>query len=224
MKYFCVIFLFLLTGLSSETLWNDKMSDIYSVKVNFKINDSVKIKINEKSVLNYKSTSKTLKSVSIDMKSEDVVGVFELIPEGSIDENKSGQDKDEFNYSGELQAKITGISDNFITVSGVKNVSINNKNSKVELSGDVGYKDMRGNVVLSSDIMNLSFKITTAIDSTVIPVSTEDFILETKLETTVNENGETVENTVTTGKYKISDDKKRDFLLNYLNKILNVVF
>ncbi len=224
MKYFCVIFLFLLTGLSSETLWNDKMSDIYSVKVNFKINDSVKIKINEKSVLNYKSTSKTLKSVSIDMKSEDVVGVFELIPEGSIDENKSGQDKDEFNYSGELQAKITGISDNFITVSGVKNVSINNKNSKVELSGDVGYKDMRGNVVLSSDIMNLSFKITTAIDSTVIPVSTEDFILETKLETTVNENGETVENTVTTGKYKISDDKKREFLLNYLNKILNVVF
>ena len=53
MKYFCVIFLFfLLTGLSSETLWNDKMSDMYSVKVNFKINDSVKIKINEKSVLN----------------------------------------------------------------------------------------------------------------------------------------------------------------------------
>jgi len=96
-KYFCVIFLLVLTGLSSETLWNDKMSDMYSAKVNFKINESVKIKINEKSVLNYKSTSKTLKSVSIDMKSEDVVGVFELIPEGSIDENKSGQDKDEFN-------------------------------------------------------------------------------------------------------------------------------
>jgi len=223
-KYFCVIFLLVLTGLSSETLWNDKMSDMYSAKVNFKINESVKIKINEKSVLNYKSTSKTLKSVSIDMKSEDVVGVFELIPEGSIDENKSGQDKDEFNYSGELQAKIVGISDNFITISGIKNVSINNKNSRVELSGDVGYKDMRGNVVLSSDIMNLSFKITTAIDSTVFPVLAEDFVLETKLETTVNENGETVENNVTTGKYKLSDDKKREFLLNYLNKILNVVF
>lgn len=214
---FCIFFLSVcFTSLSSETLWDDANGDVYSRKIKFKINDSIKIIINEKSLLDYRSSVKSVKSYSIDIKSDDLVGVFELIPNGSVTENKTGQEKDDFKYSSEIQSQIIEVSDNFVRIRGVKSVSVNNKKSVVEITGDVAFKDIAGNRVNSFDIMNQNLKVTTVIDSSVFPVSDAD------MEESVSDLTGDVTNG--TGKYKLTDEKKKELLLKYLNKVLNVIF
>lgn len=207
-----------------ESLWDDSYSSVYAHRTNFKINDSIRIKITEKNILDYKSSVKTIKNITTDIKTSEITGVFELIPAGSIEESKNAQEKDQFTFSNSLSARITAVYPDYLSIEAVKNVSVNNKNAQIRLLGDIARKEMTGDYINSDSIMNLTLQITTLLDNTEIPVNDSDFIRESTTESTVNENGETIETTVETGAYTLTDEKKKEFLLEYLNKILNVVF
>lgn len=219
-----ILFFLLPFCLFSQSLWDDNYANLYSSKVNYRVNDSVKIIIDEKSSINYKSSVKSLKSFSLDIKSKDIVGVFDIVPDGIVEESKSSDEKDSFTLNYELQGRVVAVGNGFLTVSGVKNITLNNKNTRVELVGDVAFGDVKGNVIKSSNVMDLNLKITTILDNLFLPVSDEDFIAETEIVEQAGEDGGLVEVQVETGKYIITDVKKRELLLNYLNKILNVVF
>lgn len=191
--------------LCSATLWDDAVGDIYSRKIRYRVNDSVKIKIDEKTKLKYTGSSKTLKTTSITSQGGELAGVFEIVPSADVNESKESSDKDELEYVAELQGRIIDVKDSYVTVSGSKTISIDNKVSRISIRGDIALGDLKGNTVNASDFMDERLEITTAVENAFLPLTDEDFDVSSDV-------------------IVLTEEKKRDLLVKYLNKMLNVLF
>lgn len=204
-KFFFLCMLFSCFLLCSAKLWDDQAADIYSRKVYFKVNDSVKVLVDEKTKLKYAGSSKSLKTTSVNSESGELSGVFDIIPSGDVNESKESSNKDEFEYIAELQGRIIDVKDNYITVNASKTISIDNKVSRISIRGDVALNDLNGNNVYASDLMDERLEITTMIENGYLPLTNEDL-------------------DVSSDSVTLTEEKKRDLLLQYLNKMLNVIF
>ena len=191
--------------LCSATLWDDAAGDIYSRKIRYRVNDSVKIKIDEKTKLKYTGSSKTLKTTSITSQGGELAGVFEIVPSADVNESKESSDKDELEYVAELQGRIIDVKNNYVTVSGSKTISIDNKVSRISIRGDIALSDLKGNTVNASDFMDERLEITTAVENAFLPLTEEDFDVSSDV-------------------IVLTEEKRRDLLVKYLNKMLNVLF
>ena len=92
-----------------------------------------------------------------------------------------------------------------MTVSGSKTISIDNKVSRISICGDVALSNLKGNNVKAADLMDERLEITTAVDNAYLPLTDED--LDVSSDVVV-----------------LTEEKKRDLLVKYLNKMLNVLF
>lgn len=204
-KIFFFYMLFNCFLLCSASLWDNQAADVYSRKIRYRVNDSVKIRVDEKTKLKYTGSSKSLKTTSVNSQSGELSGVFEVIPSGDVNESKESSNKDEFEYIAELQGRIIDVKDNYITVSGSKTVSVDNKVSRISIRGDVALNDLKGNNINAADLMDERLEITTMIENAYFPLTTEDL-------------------DVSSDSIVLTEEKKRDLLLHYLNKMLNVLF
>jgi hypothetical protein len=161
--------------------------------------------IDEKTKLKYTGSSKSLKSTSVNSQGSQVSAVFDVIPSGDINESKESSNKDEFEYTAQLQGRIIDVKDNYVTVSGSKTISVDNKVSRISIHGDVALNDLKGNCVNAADLMDERLEITTAVENAYLPLIDEDLDVSS--------------DTVT-----LTEEKKRDLLVKYLNKMLNVLF
>ena len=143
--------------------------------------------------------------MSVNSQSTELSGVFEVIPSGDVNESKDSSNKDEFEYVAELQGRIIDVKDNYVTVSGSKTISIDNKVSRISIRGDVALSNLKGNNVKAADLMDERLEITTAVDNAYLPLTDED--LDVSSDVVV-----------------LTEEKKRDLLVKYLNKMLNVLF
>ena len=201
--------------LYSETLWDDKAANLYSLKLNYKIGDPIQVLIEEENSIKYKSGTQSLKTYNLEIKGGEMSAMFDFIPEGKVEETKNSRDNDEFNIVNSVKAVITNISGNIVDISGSKLITLNNKTSSIELTGRVNIRDIVNSTIFSKDVMEKSIRITTLLENSEIIISTSD--LE---KTTVNPDAtdDVVEET------KLNDTKKEELLLEYFNKILNLVF
>jgi flagellar basal body L-ring protein FlgH len=204
-KFFLLSLIFGCFFLCSATLWDDAAGDVYSRKIRYRVNDSIKILIDEKTKLKYTGSSKSLKSTSVNSQGSQVSAVFDVIPSGDINESKESSNKDEFKYTAQLQGRIIDVKDNYVTVSGSKTISVDNKVSRISIHGDVALSDLKGNCVNAADLMDERLEITTAVENAYLPLIDEDLDVSS--------------DTVT-----LTEEKKRDLLVKYLNKMLNVLF
>lgn len=204
-KFFFLYMLFNCFLLCSANLWDNQAADVYSRKIRYRVNDGVKIRVDEKTKLKYTSSSKSLKTTSVNSQSGELSGVFEVIPSGDVNESKESSSKDEFEYIAELQGRIIDVKDNYVTVSGSKTVSVDNKVSRISIRGDVALNDLKGNNVNASDLMDERLEITTMIENAYFPLTNEDL-------------------DISSDSIVLTEEKKRDLLLQYLNKMLNVLF
>lgn len=204
-KFFLLSLIFGCFFLCSATLWDDAAGDVYSRKIRYRVNDSIKIKIDEKTKLKYTGSSKTLKTASIKSQGGELAGVFEIVPSADVNESKESSDKDELEYVAELQGRIIDVKDSYVTVSGSKTISIDNKVSRISIRGDIALGDLKGNTVNASDFMDERLEITTAVENAFLPLTDEDFDVSSDV-------------------IVLTEEKKRDLLVKYLNKMLNVLF
>ncbi|MBQ1999081.1 MAG: flagellar basal body L-ring protein FlgH [Spirochaetales bacterium] len=204
-KFFLLSLIFGCFFLCSATLWDDAAGDVYSRKIRYRVNDSIKILIDEKTKLKYTGSSKSLKSTSVNSQGSQVSAVFDVIPSGDINESKESSNKDEFEYTAQLQGRIIDVKDNYVTVSGSKTISVDNKVSRISIHGDVALNNLKGNCVNAADLMDERLEITTAVENAYLPLTDEDLDVSSDAVT-------------------LTEEKKRDLLVKYLNKMLNVLF
>ena len=84
-------------------------------------------------------------------------------------------------------------------------ISIDNKVSRISIRGDVALSNLKGNNVKAADLMDERLEITIAVDNAYLPLTDED--LDVSSDVVV-----------------LTEEKKRDLLVKYLNKMLNVLF
>ena len=211
-SFFILIFNF---NTFSKSLWDDKASNIYSRKINYAVGDSIQIIITEDSAVEYKTSTKALKTFKIDISGGEMSGVFNFLPKGDVEDNKNSQDSDRLKINSVISARIVQVNDNYVTVRGIKQVSVNNKTSSIDISGDASLQDINGKSILSSKLTNQSLRITTLIDNQNNVITAND------LQTVAANPDSTTDKKQTTS---LSDAKKRDLLLRYFNKLLNLIF
>lgn len=219
MRFKLIVLIIILSLLSillfSESLWNDKAKNLYSRKINFIEGDSVTVIINETSLLDYKSNTKTTKSYSINVTGKNITGIIDFLPKGSVEESKNGANSDKIKLNYSIQAKITAIDGNIATLQGSKTFIIDNKQTIVALLGDVNISDISANSVFSSKLLDAQIKIVTLLENNNAVVNNSDIV-------------DVITNPDSTGdkiiKSTLSDTKQKELLRKYFNKILGTIF
>ncbi|MCK4799282.1 MAG: flagellar basal body L-ring protein FlgH [Spirochaetes bacterium] len=210
-----LIFLFFSMFVFADSLWDDRAADIYNRKVYYKIGDSIQILINEQSAFEYKSSTKSLKSYKLNISGGEMSGLMDFVPSGNAEENKNSLDRDNLKIQSVIQARITRVANNYITITGKKQVQINNKISSVEISGDAYLSDIIGNSIFSNKLIDSSLKIISLIENDSKVITGNDLI---NVILNPDATSDIIEKTM------LSDTKKKEMLLEYFNKILNVIF
>lgn len=211
------IFLFLITALHiySESLWDDRATDIYNRKVYYNVGDPIKIVIDERSSMEYRASSKSLKNYQLNVTGGEMSGLLSFVPTANVQENKSGQERDNLSIQNVIQGRITNITDNYVTIRGSKSIGVNNKVNTIIVFGDANFSDIDGNTIYSDMLINPTFRITTLLDNDRVVITDDDLISEIL---SSESTGEELEIT------KLSEEKKKEILLGYFNKVLNVLF
>lgn len=204
-----IFFLIFILNIFPVSLWNDKAANIYNSKIYYNVGDSIQIKITEDFTYEYRASYKTLKSFKLDSSGGELSGIISFIPKGQAEDNKTGNEKDSAKIKSIIQARVVRVENNFITIQGSKTITLNNKTSSVTITGDASLTDIKNNSILSGNLVNMNLSITTLIDNANVIIRNQD--IETNPDATTDKN-------------KLSDAKKREILLEYFNKILNVIF
>jgi flagellar basal body L-ring protein FlgH len=217
-KFFLVLFLIIIffsIYINTTSLWDDKAGDIYNRKIFYNVGDSINIIITESSKFEYKSSTKSLKSYDIDISGGELSGLFNFLPKAYIEEDKNSLDNDSLKIESMLQGRILRVSDNYVTIRGTKRIQMNNKISSITITGDAYYSDIIDNSIISNKMINPTLSLTTLLDNQ------RRIITERDLFTEVLNPDSTTDRIETT---KLTEEKKREILLNFFNKILNLIF
>jgi hypothetical protein len=199
----------------AESLWDDSGKNIYSNKVSYKNGDSVKIIIDEQQKIKYKSSTDSRKADSVSINGGEYSALFNFLPNGTSTETKNGNDEDEFHLNGTIVASITSVNDNTVTLVGRKTLSLNNKTSLMEMSGTANMSSIKSGTIVSSDIQNLSLRVSTLLFNENDIINGDDIVERLRNpDATDDDSTETV----------ISDEKRKEMFLRYVNKLLNVVY
>lgn len=210
-----ILILLISFNIYSVSIWDDRAGDIYNKKIYYNIGDSVQVVIAEDSNYEYKSSNKSIKSYKIDVRGGEITGIFDFIPQGGVEENKTGSERDNLKVKNTIQATVTGINNNIITLRGIKNFSVNNKNNRITLAGQANIFDIKDNMILSSKLINSSLSITTLLENQNNIIENNDLVTELV-------NPDVTSDTRT--RIKLSDERRRELIIEYFNKILNVIF
>jgi flagellar basal body L-ring protein FlgH len=201
--------------LTSESLWDDTAENLYNRKINYQVGDPVTIHVMEASALSYRSSSKSLKTFSASVSGGEITGIFDFLPQGSVDETKSSNMADDFSIEMTLQGSIQSITGNNAVISGSKSIQVNNKRSSLSISGTVPVSYIKDNAVSSTRIIDTSIQLTTLLDSD-IDVITESDLVKIIL------NPEATSDII--DKTELREETRQQLLLQYFNSLLNVLF
>lgn len=239
MKYFNVILLcFMIPCLClSKTLWNEDNS-IYSTKQRYKIGDTLKIIFNEKTLINYEiSLSEEGKKSST---TRGVQGqAIDFLPALSGGDNFQNSQKSSTKNKGmlskDITAQVTNILENGnLVIAGTHIIQVNDAFEQISIQGIVNPRVIKKKTtVYSTDIINPTIIYKSQIIKPDI-IKPADYIqtfttnVSSKVQTNISPQGKTnvftQYQTNISSQYQISEQKKNELIIKYLNKILSILF
>lgn len=208
----------------AKTLWN-KDSNIYSTSKQYKTGDSITIIFNEKTLINYQLTLSEEAKTTATAKSPQGPSINFLPDLGSGDNFQTAQ-KSSTKNKGTLSKNITAqivkvLKNKNLQISGTHTIRINDTLEQVSIQGIVNPKLIKNKkYIYSTDIINPTISYQSQIIKPDI-ITAKDYIQTQSTNISVV-SGKTQVNIST--KNELSDPKKKELIIKYLNKILSVLF
>ncbi|MBR6200419.1 MAG: flagellar basal body L-ring protein FlgH, partial [Spirochaetales bacterium] len=112
-------------------------------------------------------------------------------------------------------AGITAVTDNNVTLVGRKTLTMNNKTSLIEMSGIANMNRIKSGTIMSSDIQDLSLRVTTLLFNANDVLNNDDLV-----EQRVNPDATDDETTETV----VSEEKRRRLFMQYVNQLMNLIY
>lgn len=249
--YFAIAFTVLFSPLTGKSLWKDD-AESFLDKKEFSVGDSIRIIFNYNADLSLSSTANG--GNSMDTSKPSLSTIVEFLPEVSLGNSKthnaSSETSLESEATGSVMAEVINILENgYLQVEGGHLISVNGEKEEVRIEGKVNPKTIKNESVLSSDIINASITysgISTGIPerfniNDIVSVTNIDYTTNISLSNAVITNVETLEEGVITNiiqtnypltnistktnvSVEISEIKKQQIILEYLNKVLDTLF
>lgn len=226
MKGHKLLFILLLTQvLHSETLWNEN-NDLYSNKKTFKPGDRLKIVFNEKSIVDYNLNLSETSRLSGSAGGGSTVSFFDFLPSLSADDSMNISQKSSTKNKSLLTKSITAeivniLPNNNLKISGKHFIKVNDSLEQIQVDGTVHPDDIKNKkYVYSVDIINPTIIYQSQIIGQNI-INNKDLV-DTYTTNRIVVSGQTQINI--TPKLSVVEAKKREMILQYLNKILTILF
>ncbi|MBN1898070.1 MAG: flagellar basal body L-ring protein FlgH [Spirochaetes bacterium] len=216
-----LLFFGLLLG---QSLWKDD-GDIYSTDKKWKAGDSLKIIFNEASLVEYQLATSEAERVNAQGEGAKGAMISFLPSVGGSDNFQTSQKsstKNKTRLQTSISVKITGILPNKnLKIAGSHSILVNNQMENITLTGEVNPRDIKKKKqVYSTDIIDASINYQSKIIKPEV-IKPADYV-ETK-STNISVVSEKTQ-AIVTSSYEISEAKKREMILQYLNKIMTILF
>jgi flagellar basal body L-ring protein FlgH len=223
MKWLIFIIALIISGglLSADSLWNDQFQGYISGSSAFRVGDVVTIVIDSSLSLNFSSASKDAKSITFEFSGGEYGGLFSFLPSGRTGDDRSVNGKENYALKTEMAARVTAVDPSGkLVVSGTRTVQLEGKRQTVTVSGRVDPKalDSSGRFNFSQlDGSRLTF--TSLLQPQAATLTTQD-IQEIVKQLQAGPNGAATTQTTS----QLTDQKKKELLLLYLNRLIDIIF
>lgn len=220
---FCGI-LVLLGIIYAESLWDEK-GNIYSTEKMWEVGDSIKIIFNERSLVDYRTANSEMQKVSAQAQGGTGALINFLPSIGGSDNFETTQrasTRNKTQLGANISVQITKIlPTGNLQIEGTHSIIVNNQTENIAITGEVNPKDIKKKkYVYSTDVLNAAINYQSKIIKPEI-VKPGDYVQTFTTNISVV-SGKTQVNV--TSQYSLSDDKKNQLIIEYLNKILSILF
>jgi flagellar basal body L-ring protein FlgH len=207
--------------LSAQSLWDHNFQGYIAGSSAFKVGDIVTLVIDSNLSLNFVSSSKDDKSITFEFSGGDYGGLFSFLPNGRTGGDRSVSGKETYALKTEISARVTQIDPTGkLVLSGTRSIQLEGKQETVTVTGRVDPKviDSSGRFNFAQlDGARLTFSsFLQPRTNTLSAADIEEIVQELAAE------GETAPKTEKT--VQLTDRKKRELLLLYLNRLIDVIF
>jgi flagellar basal body L-ring protein FlgH len=210
-----------------ESLWSPGFKGYLSGSRGFAPGDSFVVRIDASSSLSFSSSSNDTKSLTLEFSGGDSGNLFSFLPQVRSGGNRSTTGKDNLSLTTQIPVVVTAVDPaGTAQVQGSRTVSVEGKNESITVSGTVspGLIDQKG-IVSFSRLANARLIYTTFLSSARDVLSQADLVRLLAPAPAAPAAAATAPapQPAPTG-VTISDARKRQLLLLYLNRLIDVVF
>jgi len=198
----------------AQTLWDDNFPGYIAGKSVYRAGDIITVVIDSGFALDFSSASKDAKSVTFEFKGGEYGNLLNFLPKTKTATDRSLNGKEKYNIKTEIATRVTELDPTGkLVLTGTKVVSLAGKQETFALTGRVDPKAVDGSGRVSiSKVENIRLTYTSFLDPHLATITAQDILS--------GEEGQTPPNRV----YQLSEQKKRELLLLYLNRLIDILF
>jgi len=246
--FLSITFLILITyGAVGETLWSPDFKGYITSSPGVSIGDVVLVKINSGSSLSFSSSRQDSKNITLEFTGGETGNLFSFLPGIKSGDALNGKGNNSYSLKTLVATRVTNTDNRGnAQIQGVQSVSIDGKQESITVTGWIDPGDLEKNNTISfSRVADSRIIYTTILEPGKITLTAKD-IKETLTRmipagtagaagtgrTTAAAGATGIATTVETGSrqqtgqktYSLTDSKKRELLLLYINKMIDLIF
>ncbi len=223
MKRFCFIIALAVSGglLSADSLWDEQFQGYIAGSSAYRAGDIVTIVIDSSLSLDFTSASKDSKTITFEFSGGDYGGLFSFLPHAKTGDDRSVSGKENYALKTEIAAGITAVDPSGkLVITGTRTVQLGGRQETVTISGRVDPKavDSSGRFNFTK-IEGARLAFTSLLQPQADTLTARD-IQEIVKQLQTGPSGATTTQTTT----QLTDQKKRELLLLYLNRLIDIIF
>jgi flagellar basal body L-ring protein FlgH len=205
----------------ADSLWDQNFEGYIAGMSAFKAGDIVTIVIDSGFSLAFSSASKDAKSITFEFGGGNYGNLFTFLPVTKTGAEGTVSGKETYAFKTELAARVVDIDPTGkLVLSGTRTMQFEGKQETVTIAGRVDPKAVgSAKRVKFASIENTSLSFSSFLQPQTNTLSAQD-IQETITEITTGPTGEKKQQVTTA----LTDAKKRELVLRYLNRLLDILF
>ncbi len=221
-----------------ETLWNPDFKGYLLPEDAFKVGDTIVVKISTDTTLSFQSLSQDSKSLTLQFSGGEAGNIFSFLPSLKSGGNMSGKAKEGLSLATTIAARVSKVDDNGnLEIKGSRSLSVDGKKESIYIVGVVDPRDLSEGKYIDFSLIadsSLVFKTLTSPDAPILTAADiREIVSQPAQNVAKNNNPNTatggqgaLQNVQSKGKtqFSLSDAKKRELLLSYLNKLIDLLF
>lgn len=219
---FIYFLIFLILNMNADSLWNLDFPGYISGSASINIGDIVIVEIDSSFSLDFESSSKDSKSITLEFSGGEYGNLFSFLPTAKSGGDRSIKGKESYTLTAQLVGRVTQIDDTGkLFIQGIKSIQFEGKAEAVTISGWVDPQDLNQQRRISfSQIADVRLVFTSFLEPAAALISDAD-IQRVLIEVQAAEEGEEA---VTQERIELSEAKRRELILRYLNRLIDIIF
>jgi flagellar basal body L-ring protein FlgH len=204
-----------------ESLWDDTFPGYITGTKAIKIGDIIVVEIDAGFKLQFNSSSKDTKTITLEFSGGEYGDLFSFLPRAKAGGNRSIQGREEYNLTTELVSRVTRLDENGKAyIQGTRTVQFEGKGDSITIAGWVDPNDLsEQRKIPFSKVADVRLTFNSFLEPDAALLTDRDIervLRETPAEGTAPPSTE--------GKLGLTEAKKRELVLLYINRIMDIIF